>query len=649
MAFQVKKFNSILSSMINWMSSATERITDYNKGSVVRTILEAVAMELEELYYQLLQATQEAIEEAIYRTFNFPRNPAEKATGTVRFTRLTGTEVIVTIPSGTLVGTDTEPPIVFETQADDIIEYITGTATGVSGTADAAVTTTTTKLTDTRLSLGVNAYVGAIVTCNSKTMTVVSNDATSFTGASWSGGGTPGNGFAWSISGTTVLTDSATDFITEGIIAGSTVKKTSGTTGEATVATVTLHALKFTGALTNAQTFAGGGQSYKVIVPYKDIAVQAVVAGVDSNVAANTLTVLRSSVANIATVNNAAAISDGLDEETDTSRKTRFSLYISSLARATRSALEYAAKTVEQITAAKAIDDVRPTVYVYNNSGAIFWTDITTEMRNPSDAAVLLFPDPQGSNDALYIGGEELFNYVNFHFKNAGTYVGADNVIWEYYSDTGWKTLSVSDGTDAGTGPFTQDGTVKFTMPSDWVSYDLLNETNPPASGILRLWIRLRITSTPCFNDIPEGDFCSLPPGFGYVYLYCHDGSGNLSTDLQSAVEAVVELYRGCGIIVTVLAPTKIEPTITFTLQIAENYDGETITDETIQAVIDHLNAKSLGEDLYLAELYQLIMSFNDKAIINCTLSAPTSDILVPGSAVLRADPTLITATYTQG
>lgn len=68
---------------------------------------------------------------------------------------------------------------------------------GLYGTANAAVTTTNTKLTDTRLANAVNAYIGSVIICNGKTMTVTANDATSFTCASWSGGGNPGNGFAW--------------------------------------------------------------------------------------------------------------------------------------------------------------------------------------------------------------------------------------------------------------------------------------------------------------------------------------------------------------------------------------------------------------------------------------------------------------------
>lgn len=80
-----------------------------------------------------------------------------------------------------------------------------------SGTATAAVTTTNTTLTDTRLTsifggtsavMTTNCAVGTTVTCNGKTLVVTSNTGTTFTGSGWSGGGNPGNGFAWSIPNT---------------------------------------------------------------------------------------------------------------------------------------------------------------------------------------------------------------------------------------------------------------------------------------------------------------------------------------------------------------------------------------------------------------------------------------------------------------
>lgn len=65
----------------------------------------------------------------------------------------------------------------------------TGTNTGAADTT----------LTDTTKTWSTNQFAGGIVTCNSKTMTVISNTATVLTGASWSGGGNPGSPFAYTV------------------------------------------------------------------------------------------------------------------------------------------------------------------------------------------------------------------------------------------------------------------------------------------------------------------------------------------------------------------------------------------------------------------------------------------------------------------
>ncbi len=69
----------------------------------------------------------------------------------------------------------------------------------LSGTANAAVTTTDTTLTDTRLAMIQSSRISGTVTCNGKTLTITSNTETTLTGtAGWSGGGNPGNGNSWS-------------------------------------------------------------------------------------------------------------------------------------------------------------------------------------------------------------------------------------------------------------------------------------------------------------------------------------------------------------------------------------------------------------------------------------------------------------------
>ena len=119
--------------------------------------------------------------------------------------------------------------------------YTRSVGINTSGTANAAVTSTDTTLTDTRLALTVNAYIGATVTCNGKTMVVTSNTATVFTGASWSGGSNPGNGNAWSIAGTWTQATDSTYAIALGLVgarlhrAESTNKLSSCTTAPRTL------------------------------------------------------------------------------------------------------------------------------------------------------------------------------------------------------------------------------------------------------------------------------------------------------------------------------------------------------------------------------------------------------------------------------
>jgi len=103
MAFQIKDFASIAASMINYMKSVTTKVTDFNQGSVVRTMLEAPAAELEELYLQMLIGLQEGIPVATYNTFGFDLLPAATASGAVRFSTATPAASAIPIPLGTLV------------------------------------------------------------------------------------------------------------------------------------------------------------------------------------------------------------------------------------------------------------------------------------------------------------------------------------------------------------------------------------------------------------------------------------------------------------------------------------------------------------------------------------------------------------------
>jgi hypothetical protein len=119
-AFQIKDFASIAAGMLNWVRANTTKVTDFNVGSVVRTMLEATAAEMEELYLQYFIGLQEAIPVSVFNTFGFQALAANAASGVVRFTTSAPATSTITIPAGTVVRVPSNE-ISYSTQAAGFI------------------------------------------------------------------------------------------------------------------------------------------------------------------------------------------------------------------------------------------------------------------------------------------------------------------------------------------------------------------------------------------------------------------------------------------------------------------------------------------------------------------------------------------------
>lgn len=100
MAFQIKDFASITASAVNWMKTTTTKVTDFNIGSVIRTLIEAVSAEIDELYQQMFIGLREAIPVSVYNSFDFAALEAQPASGLVRVTVTSGASVLIS--SGTV-------------------------------------------------------------------------------------------------------------------------------------------------------------------------------------------------------------------------------------------------------------------------------------------------------------------------------------------------------------------------------------------------------------------------------------------------------------------------------------------------------------------------------------------------------------------
>jgi uncharacterized phage protein gp47/JayE len=102
--FQIKDFASITAGALNYLSATQAKITDFNVGSVARTIVEAVAGFVEELYLRMLTGLLDAQTASTYKSFLFDALPAAGSTGTVRFGRNSAASARILIPDGARVG-----------------------------------------------------------------------------------------------------------------------------------------------------------------------------------------------------------------------------------------------------------------------------------------------------------------------------------------------------------------------------------------------------------------------------------------------------------------------------------------------------------------------------------------------------------------
>lgn len=102
MAFQIKDFVSIAASMINHMRGSQTKITDFQQGSVGRTLVEGPAVEIEELYLQMFIGLRESIPIATFQSFGFDKLAAGYASGFVSVSKSTPLTADLSIPAGTI-------------------------------------------------------------------------------------------------------------------------------------------------------------------------------------------------------------------------------------------------------------------------------------------------------------------------------------------------------------------------------------------------------------------------------------------------------------------------------------------------------------------------------------------------------------------
>lgn len=89
MGLQIRDANEVFKNLVDWITAKTDKITDFNVGSAIRTLTESIAIQFEEFYFDMKQNVTYAIENSIYNAFEFELEGAVYASGivTVKFTK----------------------------------------------------------------------------------------------------------------------------------------------------------------------------------------------------------------------------------------------------------------------------------------------------------------------------------------------------------------------------------------------------------------------------------------------------------------------------------------------------------------------------------------------------------------------------------
>ena len=102
MGLKIKSMYEVLSNLIEWITSRTDKITDFNVGSAARTLSEAIAIQFEEFYFSMKQNVLYAIENSVYESFGFNLKIAEASSGYVTVAFEEPLPSSLTFPKGTV-------------------------------------------------------------------------------------------------------------------------------------------------------------------------------------------------------------------------------------------------------------------------------------------------------------------------------------------------------------------------------------------------------------------------------------------------------------------------------------------------------------------------------------------------------------------
>ena len=313
-----------------------------------------------------------------------------------------------------------------------------------------------------------------------------------------------------------------------------------------------------------------------------NIAVEALEAGSDGNVDADTITQM-DAITGVETVTNPAATTGGTDEESDAEYRASIKSYMRSLGRGTQQALEWAVLDVEladygRIVSAHPVEGIgsnlgKVWIYVDDGSGTI---ERTSDNYGSTETVI-----------AAAAGGERR---ANLDFKPVVQ--GAAVSVWI-------NSVLQTEGTDFtlnyATGQITFDETV---YPTGLTAGDLVEAEYTYYIGL--------IAEAQKVVDGDPTDYTNYPG------------------------------YRAFGVQVFVVPPIVLQQIVTGAIVVEDGYDSSTVVASVKAAINRYINGLGVNGDVILSELIYQAQSV--PGVFDVSFTSPTGNVTIGEDEIARVE-----------
>lgn len=602
--FRPKNFNLITASMVNWMAHHQNRITDFNPGAISRTMLEGVALEMEEVYYRLYTSLGPTITEGIFNTFVFPRLTPTRASGNVQFSRTTtAASADIAIPFGTIVATEDDRE--YQVIVEDAKIAVGGVESG-----DVAVQA---------LVIGTVSNVGA-GTIASFTTPIVGVDAVRNDNA---------------ISGGLDFESDASRQARFNLFIQSLAR---GTLPALEYAALNIPEITTARAIDNQPVFVLryprlGGEpdprsstsspndfSSEANAPYEYTFPLMDTTGTGRSAAVFAAAIQFSSIYFDLTQNGEQGLG-----ATGASGEWK---YWTTSGGWTHLPLEN--YQIDEFKDFSGVGTGPFYIYLEASEGDVSMNIVNGSTINVTGA---------GANTGFFTVGSSDFE--------VGSPSRTRIVVVELVTDAGPGTGGQIDTGD-GTVGLTKSGSLRFDLDAiggNWSNIVFGAGSTDGAQGNLLFPILFEeaVPGSNQFTQSPEAVQVFTDPAPGMVNLYVSEGGGilsELSSGAKEKVEERVEVYRSGGIRVRVYGPITRSVGIEVGIRVSPQFDANTVISLVQTALANYTTGFVLGQSIYTADLIQFLMNLEDDAILDVEIQTlgghtPATDIIASPNQLL--------------